>query len=192
MDITIILSTIGTIATVAAIVGTAMYKLGDRLARIEKDVESLRRDVDELKRDVNELKAGVGELRIGLTNVQRDVGELRRAVNGLGDFLANLVEKLSGKGVLEDANLLKTALRNMTNTVTNPLTSEERKRLLELIDKGEDMTPEEADELVRLARKFFREYGGKVENAWLMLYYAGAIRGMVYGKHSRKLTPILD
>jgi hypothetical protein len=54
------------------------------------------------------------------------------------------------------------------------------------------MTPEEADELVRLARKFYREYGGKVENAWLMLYYAGAIRGIVYGKHNRKLTPILD
>jgi hypothetical protein len=54
------------------------------------------------------------------------------------------------------------------------------------------MTPEEADELARLARKFYREYAGKVENAWLMLYYAGAIRGIVYGKYNRKLTPILD
>jgi len=54
------------------------------------------------------------------------------------------------------------------------------------------MTPEETDELVRLARRFFRKYGGKVENAWLMLYYAGAIRGIVYGKYNRKLTPILD
>jgi chromosome segregation ATPase len=191
MDITLILSIIGTIATIAAIVGTAMYKLGDRLARIERDVESLGRDVDELKRDVNELKAGVGELRIGLTNVQRDVGELRRAVNGLGDFLANLVEKLSGKGVLEDANLLKTALRNMTNTVTNPLTPEERRRLVELIDKDE-LTPEEADELARLARRFYREYAGKVENAWLMLYYAAVKRGVTYRKYNRELTPILD
>ena len=191
MDITTILSIIGTIATVAVIVGTAMYKLGGRLARIEKDVESLRRDVDGLRRDVNELKAGVGELRIGLTNVQRDVGELRRAVNGLGDFLANLVEKLSGKGVLEDANLLKTALRNMTNTVTNPLTSEERRRLVELIDKDE-LTPEEADELARLARRFYREYAGKVENAWLMLYYAAVKRGVTYRKYNRELTPILD
>jgi len=191
MDITTILSIIGTIATVAAIVGTAMYKLGGRLARIEKDVESLRRDVDGLRRDVNELKAGVGELRIGLTNVQRDVGELRRAVNGLGDFLANLVEKLSGKGVLEDANLLKTALRNMTNTVTNPLTPEERRRLVELIDKDE-LTPEEADELARLARRFYREYAGKVENAWLMLYYAAVKRGVTYRKYNRELTPILD
>jgi hypothetical protein len=63
-----------------------------------------------------------------------------------------------------------------------PLTEEERKRLLEFIDKGEDMTPEEADELARLARRFFRKYGGKVENAWLMLYYAGAIRGIVYNR----------
>ena len=182
MDIVTILSTV---ATVVVAVGTTTYWLGARLARIEKDVESLKRDVDGLRRDVNELKAGVSELRIGLTNVQR-------VVNGLGDFLTSLVENLGRKRLIEDVDLLKTALRNMTNTTTNPLTSEERKRLLELIDKGEDMTPEEADELVRLARKFFREYGGKVENAWLMLYYAGAIRGMVYGKHNKKLTPILD
>jgi len=106
MDYTLIEFLVG----VATIVGF-MYKF-------ERDV---RRDIE--------------ELRIGLTNVQWGVGELRRVVNGLGDFLANLVEKLSGKGVLEDANLLKTVLKNMTNTVTNPLTSEERKRLLELIDK---------------------------------------------------------
>ncbi len=134
----------------------------------------------------------IEELRIGLTNVQRDVGELRRVMNGLGDFLSSLVENLGRKRIIEDVDLLKTALRNMTTTTTNPLTEEERKRLLELIDKGEDMTPEEADELARLARKFYREYAGKVENAWLMLYYAGAIRGIVYGKYNRKLTPILD
>jgi len=88
---------------------------------------------------------------------------------------------------------LRTVIKGLASTATtNPLTEAERRRLLELIDKGEDMTPEEADELVRLARKFYREYGGKVENAWLMLYYAGAIRGIVYGKHNRKLTPILD
>ncbi|MDT7971031.1 MAG: hypothetical protein RQ842_10705 [Vulcanisaeta sp.] len=190
MDYSTIGLLLGEVGIIIALARIA-YWLGGRLARIEKDVESLRRDVDGLRRDVNELKAGVGELRIGLTNVQRDVGELRRAVNGLGDFLANLVEKLSGKGVLEDANLLKTALRNMTNTVTNPLTSEERRRLVELIDKDE-LTPEEADELARLARRFYREYAGKVENAWLMLYYAAVKRGVTYRKYNREPTPILD
>jgi hypothetical protein len=79
----------------------------------------------------------------------------------------------------------------MTNTVTNPLTPEERRRLVELIDKDE-LTPEEADELVRLARRFYREYAGKVENAWLMLYYAAVKRGVTYRKYNRELTPILD
>jgi hypothetical protein len=41
----------------------------------------------------------------------------------------------------------------------------------------------EADEFERLAKKFCIEHAGKVENAWLVLCYAGAIRGMVYGKH---------
>ena len=55
-----------------------------------------------------------------------------------------------------------------------PLTEDEKRRLLELIDRGEDLTPEEADELLNLAKKFYNEYAGKVQDAWKMLYYAAA------------------
>ena len=139
MDIVTILSIIGTIATVAVIVGTAMsamYRLGDRLARIEKDVESLKRDVDGLRRDVEALKASVGELRDGLTNVQRDVGELRKGLIGAfveqNRIMTNLVRQLGKKGVLEDADAWESAFSSITIIIGNLLTPEESRRLLEL------------------------------------------------------------
>jgi len=70
-----------------------------------------------------------------------------------------------------------------------PLTEDEKRRLLELIDRGEDLTPEEADELLNLAKKFYNEYAGKVQDAWKMLYYAAAIHGIVHGRYERKATP---
>jgi len=146
MDIATILSIIGTIATVAVIVGTAMsamYRLGDRLARIEKDVESLkrdvdglRRDVDGLRRDVEALKASVDELRDGVTNVQRDVGELRKGLIGAfveqNRIMINLVRQLGKKGVLEDADAWESAFSSITIIIGNLLTPEESRRLLEL------------------------------------------------------------
>jgi hypothetical protein len=140
------------------------------------------------ERDIRE---DIGELKERLGRVEDRLNLLVRAFMGWNGIMTSLVGQLEKKGVLEDANLLKTALRNMTNTTTNPLTSEERRRLVELIDKDE-LTPEEADELARLARRFYREYAGKVENAWLMLYYAAVKRGVTYRKYNRELTPILD
>jgi hypothetical protein len=140
------------------------------------------------ERDIRE---DIGELKERLGRVEDRLNLLVRAFMGWNGVMTSLVGQLEKKGVLEDANLLKTALRNMMNTVTNPLTPEERRRLVELIDKDE-LTPEEADELARLARRFYREYAGKVENAWLMLYYAAVKRGVTYRKYNRELTPILD
>jgi len=124
-----------------------------------------------------------------LKGIKRDIGELKGSVHGLNDFLITLVDSLGRKRILEDVDLLKTALKNMISNVTNPLTEAERRRLLELIDRGEDLTPEEADELLNLAKKFYNEYAGKVQDAWKMLYYAAAIHGIVHGKYERKATP---
>ena len=69
-----------------------------------------------------------------------------------------------------------------------PLTSEEKRRLLELINKGKDeFTPEEADEFLRLAWKYWSEHMD-MEEAWYLLYYAAAIRGRTYGRHNKELT----
>jgi len=124
-----------------------------------------------------------------LKGIKRDIGELKGSVRELIDFLITLVDNLGRKRILEDVDLLKTALKSMVSNVTNPLTAEERRRLLELIDRGEDLTPEEADELLSLAKKFYNEYAGKVQDAWKMLYYAAAIHGIVHGRYERKATP---
>jgi uncharacterized protein YydD (DUF2326 family) len=124
-----------------------------------------------------------------LKGIERDIGELKGSVRELIDFLITLVDNLGRKRILEDVDLLKTALKSMVSNAANPLTAEERRRLLELIDRGEDLTPEEADELLSLAKKFYNEYAGKVQDAWKMLYYAAAIHGIVHGRYERKATP---
>ncbi len=181
MDITTILSIIGTIATVAVAVGTAMYRLGGWLARIERDVDGLRRDVEALK-------ASVGELREGLGRVEDRLNLLVRAFMGLNGVMTSLVGQLEKKGVLEGADAWKAALGNITTIIGNPLTEEEKRRLLEFINKGKDeFTPEEADEFLRLAWRFWSEHMD-MEEAWYLLYYAAAIRGRAYGRHNKELS----
>jgi hypothetical protein len=66
---------------------------------------------------------------------------------------------------------------------------DEKMRLLEYIKKGKDeFTLDEADDFLRLARKFFEEHMDK-EQAWYLLFYATAIHGIVHGKYERKATP---
>jgi hypothetical protein len=63
------------------------------------------------------------------------------------------------RGVLnqEDVGFLRTVIKGLASTATNPLTPEERRRLLELVDK-DDLTIEEVEELYMLARKLYEEY----------------------------------
>jgi hypothetical protein len=76
----------------------------------------------------------------------------------------------------------------IASIIGNPLTSEEKKRLLELINK-DDLTPEEADEFERLVWRFWEEHMD-LRGAWYLLLYAAAKRGETYGKHNKKLTPL--
>jgi hypothetical protein len=57
--------------------------------------------------------------------------------------------------------LIKEARRTMRLAVANPLTKEEWTRLKELFEKSEknELTLEEADEFLELARKVAWEYG---------------------------------
>jgi hypothetical protein len=156
MDIVTILSTV---ATVAAIVGTAMYKLGDKLARIEKDIEALRSGFNRL------------------ANVITNTNEITIEYLGLRGILNQ-----GGVG------FLRTVIKNLASTATtNPLTEAERKRLLELVDK-DDLTIEEAEELYRLARKLYREYIEKTPDAAYALLYAVIKRVEAYARHGGQQT----
>jgi hypothetical protein len=127
-------------------------------------------------------------LREGLVRVGDRLNLLVRAFMGLNGVMTSLVGQLEKRGVLEGADAWKTALGNITTIIGNPLTSEERRRLLEFINKGKDeFTPEEADEFLRLAWKYWSEHMD-MEEAWYLLYYAAAIRGRAYGRHNKELT----
>jgi hypothetical protein len=60
--------------------------------------------------------------------------------------------------------------RLFTITTVNPLTEEEKRRALELLNKDE-LTLEEAQELYRIADKVVEEYPDRVE-AWKLLWYS--------------------
>ena len=113
-------------------------------------------------------------------NLTRSVSDLTRSIGDLGERLTRV-----GEGI---ERLATSNTRRIASTATNPFTeAEERRRLLELVDK-DDLTIEEAEELHNLARKFYREYIEKTPDAWKVLYYAAAKHGEVLRKHSKQTS----
>ena len=171
---------LGEVGIIIALVRIA-YWLGGRLSGIERDIEAL-------KRDVEALKASVSELRERLGKVEDKLSLLIKTLKWQGETMTHLIEHLKKKGIIEDVDAWKTVFNGITSIIGNPFTSEEKKRLLELINK-DNLTPEEADEFERLAWRFWSEHMDKRE-AWYLLLYAAAKRGETYGKHNKKLTPL--
>jgi len=148
-----VVTVLSTVVTVAVAVGGATFWLGSELKGIKRDIERL------------------GE----------SLGRLANVINSVGE---SIVEYLGLRGVLNqgDVNYLKSEIRRLASTATNPFTEAERRRLLELVDK-DDLTIEEAEELHRLARKFYEEYIDKTPDAFKVLLYAAAMRGITYRKY---------
>jgi len=112
-----------------------------------------------------------------------DIGRrVERSIGSVGDVI---VVYLGLKGILDpkDVYLLRTVIKGLASTATNPFTEADRRRLLELVDK-DDLTIEEAEELHRLAWKFYEEYIDKTPDAFKVLFYAAAMRGITYRKHA--------
>jgi polyhydroxyalkanoate synthesis regulator phasin len=172
MDYTFIEFLVG----IVAIVGF-MYKF-EKDTRSEVKAE-LRTNIDSLRRDVEELRS---EMRSGFSR-------LANAIDSVGEAI---IDYLGVRGVLDpnEARFLRAVIKNLASTITttNPLTEEERKRLLELVDK-DDLTIEEAEELYRLARKLYREYIDKTPDAFAALLYAAYKRKEAYMKHWQTTQP---
>jgi len=165
----LVVSTLGIVISLTRSVG----ELRGRLTGVERDVESLKRDVEALRSEVR--------------------GGFNRLANTITSANEITIEYLGLRGVLNqgDVGFLRTVIKGLASTATtNPLTPEERKRLLELVDK-DDLTIEEAEELYRLARKLYEEYIDKTPDAFKALLYAAAMRGITYRKYGRK-PPNLD
>jgi len=132
------------------------------------------------------------ELRAELrTNIEELRSEMRSGFNRLANVITSAneitIEYLGLRGVLNqgDVGFLRTVIKGLASTATNPLTPEERRRLLELVDK-DDLTIEEVEELYMLARKLYEEYIDKTPDAFKALLYAAAMRGITYRKYGLK------
>jgi hypothetical protein len=132
------------------------------------------------------------ELRAELRTIIEELrSEMRSGFNRLANVITSAneitIEYLGLRGVLNqgDVGFLRTVIKGPASTATNPLTPEERRRLLELVDK-DDLTIEEVEELYMLARKLYEEYIDKTPDAFKALLYAAAMRGITYRKYGLK------
>ena len=107
-------------------------------------------------------------------HVDERFGRVVNVVVDQGEFLVEFLEE-------RDVAFLRGALRTMVDLAANPLSKGEKRRLIELIDKGE-LTLEEAEELLRLARRFVMEYGDRGPEVWKLLWYAAAMHGIALRK----------
>jgi hypothetical protein len=199
------MSILGVISIIAAIIGavvgviSAVITVVSFMHRFERDIrEDVRRDIEglreEFRRDINELRSSVqrdiGDLRERLIRVEDRLNILVKAFGKQGDVVAGLIEQLGKRGILEGVDAWKTAFGSISLIIGNPLTEDEKRRLLGYINKGKDeFTPEEVDDFERLAKKFWEEHMDKDE-AWYLLLYAAAVRGITYGRYNKELMPL--
>ena len=112
---------------------------------------------------------------------------INRLATAFTDYQEFFIEFLTTEGVVKERYrdvLVKEAKRVMRLATANPLTKEEWERLRELFEKSErnELTLEEADEFLELARKVALEYGEYPE-AWKLHIYATITRALLYKKY---------
>jgi len=100
------------------------------------------------------------------------------------------LEVLSREGVIR-SDIAEVPAREARRVVRlallSPLTKEEWEKIKEYLDKSErgELTLEEADEFLELARKVVREYGEYAE-AWKLHMYATIVRALLIKKLAEK------
>ena len=151
--------------------------IDERFNRIDERVESLKlyigtrfneidKGIGDVDRRFNELKDYVDNR---LNEFDKRVGSrIRRLAMAFTNYQEFFIEFLSMEGIIKDRDkemLVKESKRVMRLAVANPLTKEEWERLKELFEKSEmdELTLEEADEFLELARKVVIEYGEYIE-----------------------------
>jgi len=161
---------LGGLATVIGIahwLGKKFFEIDYRFRLIDERFEQIDKRFDDLK---NYIDSRVERLATAFTNYQ--------------EFF---IEFLTTEGVVKERYrdvLIKEARRTMRLAVANPLSKEEWARLKELFEKSErnELTLEEADEFLELARKVAWEYGEYPE-AWKLHIYATITRALLYKKY---------
>lgn len=181
--------TLGVVGIIAAIIGAVITIVGF----MYKLMRDTRREINEVRREIGELRSRDAEpLKVGLAGVQRDVEALRRGIDELRVGLGRVVDivytlnaqlaYIAGLMGLDWSKLGGGALGS------NPLTEAEQKRLQELLGKSE-LTLEEADELVRLAKKYAVEHLDR--EAMNLVFVAALKRFETYRRHGKSIEEII-
>jgi hypothetical protein len=168
-----LLAAIGGLGGLATVIGVAYWlgrkftEIDYRFRLIDERFEQIDKRFDDLK---NYIDSRVERLATAFTNYQ--------------EFF---IEFLTTEGVVKERYrdvLIKEARRTMRLAVANPLSKEEWARLKELFEKSErnELTLEEADEFLELARKVALEYG-EYSEAWKLHIYATITRALLYKKY---------
>jgi hypothetical protein len=168
-----LLAAIGGLGGLATVIGVAYWlgrkftEIDYRFRLIDERFEQIDKRFDDLK---NYIDSRVERLATAFTNYQ--------------EFF---IEFLTTESVIEERYrgvLLKELRGVMRLAVANPLSKEEWARLKELFEKSErnELTLEEADEFLELARKVAWEYGEYPE-AWKLHIYATITRALLYKKY---------
>jgi predicted transcriptional regulator len=197
IDVLSLLAAIGGVGGLVAIV-SAIYWLGRKFGEIDerfKLVDERFKMIDERFKVIDERFKFIDER---FKQVDKRFDELEGRILGRIERLASaftyyhefFLEVLSREGVIRSdiaEVLAREARRVIKLALLNPLTKEEWEKIKEYLDKSErgELTLEEADEFLELARKVVKEYGEYAE-AWKLHMYATIVRALLIKKLAEK------
>jgi tetrahydromethanopterin S-methyltransferase subunit G len=167
-----------------------------RFEQVDRRFDELRGYVDKRIDDLkNYVDKRFGELKdyVGTKFSEFDVkwsSRLERLATAFTNYQEFFIEFLTTESVIEERYrgvLLKELRGVMRLAVANPLSKEEWARLKELFEKSEknELTLEEADEFLELARKAALEHGENPK-MWKLHIYATITRALLYKKYYEK------
>jgi hypothetical protein len=184
----VLIGALTTIVSVVASISSLAYWLGRKFASIEarfKIIDERFKLIDERFRLIDErFKSIDGRFDDLDRKVSARIERLAAAFTNYQEFF---VEFLTGEGVIKPAYrelLVREAKRTVELAAADPLSKEEWGRLKEYLDKSErdELTLEEADEFLELARKVVKEHGERPE-AWRLHIYAAMTRALTIRRH---------
>jgi len=163
-----------------------------RFEQIDRRFDELRSYVDKRFGEFKEyVDSKFSDVDKRFSEFDKRIGlRFRRFSTAFTNYQEFFIEFLAREGVVKNEDreiLIKEARRVMKLATANPLTKEQWTRLKELFEKSEknELTLEEADEFLELARKVALEYGEYPE-AWKLHIYATITRALTIKKHYEK------
>ncbi|MFZ8783069.1 MAG: hypothetical protein ACO2OR_03690 [Desulfurococcaceae archaeon] len=192
-----LLAAVGGLGGLVAII-SAIYWLGRKFGEIDerfRAIDERFKLVDEKFRMIDERFRVIDE-RFKMIDKRFDelesriLGRIERLASAFTYYHEFFLEVLSREGVIKSdvaEVLAREARRVVKLAMLNPLTKEEWEKIKEYLDKSErgELTLEEADEFLELARKVVKEYGEYAE-AWKLHMYATIVRALLIKKLAEK------